>query len=158
MTVYEYETLLSEAGTPYLAKSAAYSANDRLYISSEEVAEFIVSALHSQYFADEHLHVLCFDAKNHLLGLFDASHGSATCSMVPVREIVQKALLIGAISIAVTHNHPGGDPTPSREDEAATDHLIEACNIVGITLLDHIIVSRAGWCSIANHRNRKTLS
>ena len=61
---------------------------------------------------------------------------------------MQKALMIGAVKIALTHNHPGGDSTPSDSDIQSTKTLKEACNIMGIELLDHIIVSQTGWYSM----------
>jgi DNA repair protein RadC len=56
------------------------------------------------------------------------------------REVFQKALLANAVSIILMHNHPSGDPTPSRQDIEVTKKIADAGNLIGIELLDHIIV------------------
>jgi DNA repair protein RadC len=69
-------------------------------------------------------------------------------SIMSVREILQKALLANAVSIFIMHNHPSGDPTPSREDIQVTERLIKAGEIVGVQVLDHIIIGRPGYVSL----------
>ena len=66
--------------------------------------------------AEEYMHMLCLNTKNRVIGVFEISHGTVNASIVGTREIFQKALLANAVSIILMHNHPSGDPTPSRED------------------------------------------
>lgn len=149
MTIYSYKTLISEAGTPYLSADHSYHVDDRhTYNTPDDIAEFIQNSLDIQHCAEEYLYVLCFDTCNHLIGCFEASHGNVNTSIVSNREIMQKSLLIGAVKIALTHNHPADDLSPSDLDIQATKTVKEACKTIGIKFLDHIIVARSGYYSM----------
>ena len=80
------------------------------------------------------------NTKNKVIGVFEISHGNVNSSIVGTREIFQKALLANAVSIILMHNHPSGDPSPSREDIEVTRRIVEAGKIIGIQVLDHIII------------------
>ena len=66
--------------------------------------------------------------------------GSLNVSVVHPREVFKRAILQNANSIILMHNHPSGDPTPSKEDIDMTDRLIEAGELLGIRVLDHIVI------------------
>lgn len=89
---------------------------------------------------EEYMYMICMNTKNKVIGVFEISHGSVNASIVNPREVFQKALLANAVSIILIHNHPSGDPTPSREDIEVTKRLIDAGKIVGVQVLDHIII------------------
>lgn len=149
MKIHSYKVLLNEAGTPYLAKDHSYIIDGRYtYDTPDIIADFVTASLGIQSCAEEYLYVLCFDSRNHLIGCFESSHGTVNSSLCSAREIIQKALLIGAVKIALTHNHPGDDPAPSDYDISSTKTLQQACGILGIEVLDHIIVSRSGRYSM----------
>lgn len=81
------------------------------------------------------------DNKNRIIKVeTDVTKGSLTSSIVHPREAFKAAIRESAASVIVVHNHPSGDPEPSREDLQITQRLIEAGNIVGIRVLDHIII------------------
>ena len=80
------------------------------------------------------------------------SEGSLTSSIVHPREVFQAAILESAASIVALHNHPSGDPSPSREDYEITVRLKEAGSVVGIELMDHIILADRGFVSFREHR------
>ena len=80
------------------------------------------------------------NTKNRIIGVFEISHGSVNSSIVSAREVFQKALLANAVSILLMHNHPSGDPSPSREDIEVTKRLVEAGKILNVQVLDHIII------------------
>lgn len=88
----------------------------------------------------EHFCVLLLDTKNQIIGINTVSIGTLDTSLVHPREIFKPAILASAAGIILFHNHPSGDPTPSREDTEVTKRIIEAGKILGITVLDHIIV------------------
>jgi len=80
------------------------------------------------------------DRKNKPLGRFVVTKGIATASIVHPREVFKPAILAGASSIVVAHNHPSGDPAPSRADISLTRALKECGSVLKIDLLDHVII------------------
>ena len=84
--------------------------------------------------------MLALDTKCKPIGIFEISHGTVNMSMINPREVFIRALLVGAVSIALIHNHPSGDATPSREDISATKRLAECGKLLGVVLLDHIVI------------------
>lgn len=91
----------------------------------------------------EHFWVLCLDRKNRLLRRVEATKGTATNSLVHAREVFRDAIKLSATAIIAVHNHPSGDPAPSRADIQVTRQLREAAKVIGIDLIDHIIVGEA---------------
>jgi len=88
----------------------------------------------------EALVVLTLDTKNKINSITVASLGSVNSSIVHPREIFKTAILSNASSIIISHNHPSGNCSPSKEDISITSRLKECGRILGIELLDHIIV------------------
>ena len=84
--------------------------------------------------------VICLDTKNQIISKETISVGSLNANIVHPREVFKPALLASAAHIIVSHNHPSGDPTPSREDIDITKKLVETGKIMGIDLLDHVII------------------
>ena len=90
--------------------------------------------------SEEYVYMIALNTKCRPLGIFEVSHGAVNSSICNPREIFIKALLCGASGIILAHNHPSGDPTPSKEDERVYKRIKDAGNIIGIELLDNIIV------------------
>ncbi|OGO61181.1 MAG: hypothetical protein A2Z36_03630 [Chloroflexi bacterium RBG_19FT_COMBO_48_23] len=88
----------------------------------------------------EHFVVLCLDTRNHLINTHKISIGSLDCSIAHPREVFKEAISSCAASVIFMHNHPSGDPTPSEDDIKLTKRLVEAGEIIGIDVLDHIII------------------
>lgn len=88
----------------------------------------------------EHFVVILLDRKNAPIGINTVSIGSLTASVVHPREVFKSAILANAAAILCGHNHPSGDPAPSREDRALTQRLVEAGKLLGIAVLDHIVL------------------
>ena len=84
--------------------------------------------------------VCCLDAKHAIIGVNVVSIGSLTLSIVHPREVFKPAILLNTSAIICAHNHPSGDPEPSSEDRALTTRLRQAGDLLGITVLDHIIL------------------
>jgi len=95
----------------------------------------------------EEVRVLYLDRKNRLIR--DERQGRGTVDHTPLypREVVKRALALGASALIVVHNHPSGDPTPSQADIAMTRQLAEAAAALGLVLHDHLIVARGGHTS-----------
>jgi len=89
---------------------------------------------------EEIMALITLDTKNKITGVFVVSTGTINASLVHPREIFKRAMLQNAASIILMHNHPSGDPDPSVEDIEITRRLVEAGNIIGISILDHVII------------------
>ena len=86
--------------------------------------------------------------KNDLIGVETVSIGSVTASTTTPRDVFKSAILANAVSVIFCHNHPSGDLTPSGEDIRITKKLIEAGELLGINVIDHLIVSHKGFNSL----------
>jgi DNA repair protein RadC len=95
----------------------------------------------------EYFRLLFLDAKNHLIADEIQQSGSIAHTPVYPREIVKRALEVGATAIILVHNHPSGDPTPSKADIDMTKEIVRATAPVGITVHDHLIVGKSGTAS-----------
>src|SRR5258705_6418220 len=107
----------------------------------------------SMAFADrEQFRILFLDKRNQLLA--DEVQGTGTVDHTPVypREVVKRALELSATAVILVHNHPGGDPTPSRADIEMTRVIVEVAKPLGIEVHDHIIVGRHGHASFKQLR------
>jgi len=93
---------------------------------------------------------LLLDVKNRLIRDVTVSQGSLTQSIVHPREVFEPAIRDSAASVIFVHNHPSGETTPSREDLDITRRLKQTGEVIGIRVLDHVIVSRSGFTSLAN--------
>lgn len=98
----------------------------------------------------EHFRLLFLNRKNRLLA--EEVHQRGTIDHTPVypREIVKRALEVGAGALVLAHNHPSGDPTPSKEDISMTKALVDICRPMGIVVHDHVIIGRNGVASLKN--------
>ena len=124
-----YEKLTIQEGT------AEYVANT---ISNAQAVYALFSFLQQE--TKEHFIALHLDAKNRILCIDRVSAGTMTNSLIHPREVFKTALLSSATSLLLVHNHPSGDPTPSREDISITEKLKGAGEIMGISVLDHVII------------------
>ena len=92
--------------------------------------------------------LLLFNTRTRLIGETDISKGTVNASLVSPRELFIEALQKNAVSIILLHNHPSGDPTPSREDILVTRKIRDAGDLIGIELLDHIIIGDNKYISL----------
>lgn len=142
MRVVQYKSKLTEAQRVVLEKEYCvnYPQLDRKMTSPEKVARFATDFLRIHERPEEYLYMLCMNNKLELTGVFELSHGNVNSSVVGIREMFQKALLANAVNVIVLHNHPSGDPTPSREDVLVTERMMDAGKLLGIGVLDHIVI------------------
>lgn len=101
-----------------------------------------------RYLQKEHFICLFLNTKNQVIAKETLSMGSLNASLVHPREVFRAAIKRGSASLICAHNHPSGDPEPSREDIALTNRLVEAGNIIGIEVLDHIIIGDGIFVSL----------
>jgi DNA repair protein RadC len=95
--------------------------------------------------------IVFLDAKNRVLASETIFTGTLTASSVYPREVVRAALDNHAAAVIFAHNHPSGDPEPSREDISITRKLLFACRIMGITVHEHLIIGGDRYFSFADH-------
>lgn len=114
--------------------------------SPDEVANYFLP--HLRYLKQEHLKTVYLDLKNRLLEHHTISIGTLDRSIVHPRDIFRHAIDLPCAAIILIHNHPTGDPTPSKEDVAVTKRIIKAGEIMGLPLLDHIIFGDGNYVSL----------
>jgi len=96
----------------------------------------------------EHFVVLALDARNRPIGCNTVSVGSLSASIVHPREIFKFAILANAAAVILAHNHPSEDVTPSKDDVELTRRLVQAGEVMGIEVLDHLVVGGTEFLSL----------
>ncbi len=114
--------------------------------SAEDVFNRYVDQLQDKQ--KEHFHSLYLNTKNHVIADQLVSKGTLNASLIHPREVFKKAIQSSANSIILVHNHPSGDPTPSKEDEVVTKNLVNAGDLLGITVLDHVVIGKETYVSM----------
>ncbi len=89
----------------------------------------------------ENFCVVLLSAKNEIIGLNIAFIGGLSSASIHPREVLKPAILANSAAMILCHNHPSGDPTPSPEDMAITARIVQAANIIGITVHEHLIIN-----------------
>jgi DNA repair protein RadC len=108
-------------------------------ITPRDAAQFLEPLRHH---SEEHFVSVHLNARHEVIGLHEVSHGTLSSSLVHPREVFKAALLANSHAILVCHNHPSGSTlSASPEDIETTDQLLKAGKVLGISLLDHLIVS-----------------
>ncbi|MFS0861722.1 DNA repair protein RadC [Fredinandcohnia sp. 179-A 10B2 NHS] len=120
---------------------------DRYVIRSpEDGAKYVMEDM--RFLSQEHFVCLYLNTKNQVIHRQTIFIGSLNASIVHPREVYKEAFRRSAASIICVHNHPSGDPTPSREDIEVTKRLVECGKIIGIELLDHLIIGEHKYVSL----------
>lgn len=155
MRVVKYKTVLTENQKVVLEKEISVNCPEinRKMNSPESAVRLAKNFLRLHEQSEEYMYMICTNTKLEMTSVFEISHGNVNSSVVGTREVFQKALLANAVSIILMHNHPSGDPSPSIEDIQVTKRLMEAGNILGVQVLDHIIVGRPGYTSLKERGN-----
>jgi DNA repair protein RadC len=136
-----WETLtINEVASDYIGASKRFTSSREVF----ELFNFL------KYETKEHFLALHLDSKNRILCLDKVSSGSLNASIVHPREVFKTALLSSAAAILFVHNHPSGNPEPSREDLELTTRLKQAGDLLGLRVLDHIIIGEDRYVSLAD--------
>lgn len=126
---------------------AAYNKQDSLQITSPlDVVNLLMEEMRN--FKKEYFKIIMLNIKNKIIAINDISIGSLNSSIVHPREVFKDAIKRSSASIILTHNHPSGDPTPSRQDIAVSKRLYECGELLGIKVLDHIIIGNNKYISL----------
>ena len=114
--------------------------------SPEDAAKYLMDEM--RFLSQEHFICMYLNTKNIVMHKQTIFIGSLNASIVHPREVYKEAIKRSAASIICLHNHPSGDPSPSREDVEVTRRLAESGKIIGIDLLDHIIIGENKFVSL----------
>ena len=101
----------------------------------------------------EHLRVVLLNTRNQVLGIPEVYRGSVNTSVVRIGEVFRDAVRQNVPAIVLVHNHPSGDPTPSKEDIAMTRQAIEAGRLLDVEVLDHMIIGHGRYVSLKEQGN-----
>jgi DNA repair protein RadC len=122
------------------------SAGRTQFAAPRDAARFLMPQFGSR--AVEHFGIVLLDTKPRVLHTKVLTIGTLDSSPVHPREVFREAAVGSAAAIVLFHNHPSGDPTPSPDDLELTARLVDAGELMGIDVLDHIILGESGYCSL----------
>jgi DNA repair protein RadC len=136
---------------PLLLRELVVSYGDRgrvvgrKQVTTPETLSLMMSDMHD--LVQEEFRIALLDGRHRCVGWHTASLGTATASLIHPREVFAFAVQQRAVSIVCIHNHPSGDPSPSKEDKEITKRLRECGDLLGIQMLDHIILAGGTYFS-----------
>lgn len=134
--------------TTRLVREATFTFPERQQVTAPDDVAAVLAA----YFADrdrEEFVICLLDTANTLTGLSCLSVGGLAASIVEPRQVFKTAILANAAAVILAHNHPSGNPEPSREDVRITRQLVEAGKLMGVPVHDHLILTDHGYTSLA---------
>ena len=120
--------------------------------NTKDVVELIMPSL--RYEKREIAKLIILNSKNIVLKIIDISFGGTNFASISPKEVLVEAIKMQAPKIILVHNHPSGNPKPSKEDFRITDRIYECADIMGIELLDHIVIGDGTYESILMERKR----
>lgn len=135
MKVKQYKTILGEENIPMLVKEKEVLYQEGKIESPENVVKMMREVF----------------SINHLIGIFEISHGCISCTVSSPREIFQKALLCGASAAILVHNHPSGDVSPSSEDMKTYETMKRLGDMMNVSVLDSLIIGEHDCYSMASN-------
>ena len=113
---------------------------DKKITTPDSAIKTFVEVLDLDKRSEEVFAMLTVDTQSQLTGVFEVSVGNLNSSLISPREVFKRAILNNAYSVLLAHNHPSGIPQPSQDDIQITERLVEAGELLGIEVLDHLIV------------------
>ena len=130
-----------------LTKRMSRPINTQIQInSSKDVADLMIDEM--KYEKREIVKSILLNSKNVVVKIVDVCFGGTNSAILKPKDILQEAVKLGVPKIILIHNHPSGDPTPSKSDIEFTERLVQASKILGVELLDHIVIGEHGFESI----------
>ena len=125
---------------------------EKQILKPHDIAEILMEKM--RFEKQEILKVAMLNNKNKLLKIKDIAIGGGNFVRASIKTVLNEAVKIEAAKIILIHNHPTGDPTPSKQDLEFTEKVEQASQILGIQLLDHIVIGITNYVSIFNQREK----
>lgn len=125
---------------------------EKQILKPQDIAELLIEKM--RFEKQEILKVALLNNKNKLLKIKDIAKGGGNFVTATIKSVLNEAVKIEAAKIILIHNHPTGDPTPSKKDIEFTQNVEQASNILGIQLLDHIVIGNINYVSIFSERSK----
>lgn len=126
--------------------SKPYKILRKIVTSPEDVADVLMADMKDSL--QEMMKVVVLNVKNEIVRIATIGIGTANSTLIEVRDVFKEPIRSNATRIIVAHNHPSGDPTPSKSDILFSVKLRDAGKLIGIELLDHIIIGNGKFCSL----------
>lgn len=117
-----------------------------ILVRSSECVHRLFAA--ERYRAHESVWVVLLDARSHVIATHEVARGGVTSVQLEPACIFRAAIVAGAPSLLLVHNHPSGDPKPSAEDITFTKQIAEGATLLGLHLLDHVVIAHQGYVSL----------
>ncbi|MHB0938377.1 MAG: RadC family protein [Armatimonadota bacterium] len=114
--------------------------------SPQDAANLVMEEM--RYYPEERFRVMFLDTRHQVISDEEISRGTLNASLVHPREVFKAAIKVTAAAVLLVHNHPSGDPTPSKEDLALTARMTQTGDLVGIPVLDHLIIGDGRFVSL----------
>lgn len=152
MKITTYRTLLDDDRLCTLVKeSSTYYTKLKCITKPCELVQMMNDIFQTNRLDTEYIYMLSLNSKNVPIGIFEVSHGTVNSSLLSPREIILKALLLNTVNIVLVHNHPSGIAEPSDNDIQITKRITAACQLIGFSLIDHIIIGNEEFYSFKEH-------
>ena len=119
----------------------------------KDIAELLIPEL--KFSKREVAKVIIINSKNYIEKIVDVSLGGANIAKLSVRDVLNEVIKTQAPKFILVHNHPSGDPTPSKTDVETTNRIYEAAELVGVELVDHIVIGERNYTSILEQKAKK---
>lgn len=144
MRITTYSLRIDGQDLPVLEKikSQNYETCYTNLSSTNKVVDMMADVFQMHLMAEEYVYLLALNSKCKIIGVFEVSHGTSNMSLINPREIMIRNLLCGASAFIIVHNHPSGELEVSNDDVTATTQLLNAGELLGIPLLDHIVIAK----------------
>lgn len=147
MTVRTYGLRLDGAGLPRLSVSSTAEYGKEPPTSPEGFADMMRTCFRIHELAEERTYIAALDATGRLTALAEAARGGFGWCAIDPKSVFTRALLCGASFIILIHNHPSGDPSPSRDDITTAERFRRIGALLDVPLTDFLIVGRDSHCS-----------
>ena len=145
--IVKYKVELDDKRHPFLVRESVCCYENSKLDGAGKIVDMMNECFNLCNMAEEYVYMVALNSAAVPVGVFEVSHGCINVTLLNPRELYLRALLSGAVGIVVLHNHPSGDPHPSKEDKAASERIKEAGEIMGISLYDFIVVGDGKYLS-----------